>query len=66
MVPTEQITKERFERWAKRLSESHATPALLVGIGHDQVKGQVVICTLEDFSNDEIRAFLVFALKELE
>jgi hypothetical protein len=67
MVPVEQITKDRLARWAARLSESHATPVMLVAIGHDQVSGQVVICTLDEpeFDNEKLKAFLRYALEEL-
>jgi hypothetical protein len=67
-VPVEAITKERLDRWAKRMKESHATPLLLIGVGHDQVSGQIVICTLDEpeLSNDKLRAFLKYALKELQ
>lgn len=66
MVPTENITNERLRRWAKKLAIEHATPTVLVGIGHDHKSGRLVVCTVEDISNDELRAMLVYALKELE
>lgn len=65
MVPTEQITKERLDSWKARMKESNATPVLLVGVGHDQTSGQLVICTVEDIANDYLRSLLVFALQEL-
>lgn len=65
MVPTEQITKERLDSWRARMKESNATPVLLVGVGHDQTSGQLVICTVEDIANDYLRSLLVFALQEL-
>lgn len=67
MVPVETITAERLARWSKRLSESHATPLLLLAVGHDHVSGQLVICTLEEpeISNSAIRGYLEATLRAL-
>jgi len=64
-VPVREIVDERLALWAKRLNENNATPAVLLGIGHDRTSGQIVVCTVEDFTNDELRYFLAYALKEL-
>lgn len=66
MVNTKKITHERLGSWEKRLTESHATPILLVGVGHDHVNGQINICVTEDMPNAQIIAFLEYALKELK
>jgi len=68
MMPVEQITAERLLRWSKRLSQAHATPILLVAVGHDEVSGQIVLCTLdeEELTNSKLRAFLEYAIKELK
>jgi len=65
MVPTEEITAERLAGWSKKLSAQHATPLLLVAVGHDHVSGQVVVCIPEGIDNDMLRAHLLFVLKEL-
>jgi hypothetical protein len=64
-VDTKKITHERLGRWGKKLATSHATPALLLGIGHDHVSGQVVICVTEDRTDQEIILFLQAAIDEL-
>ncbi len=65
MVLTEEITASRLASWQKKLAAEHATPLLLVGIGHDHVSGQVVLCTPEGIDYDMLRAHLLFVLKEL-
>lgn len=65
MVPTEQITDERLDRWKKRLSESHSTPILLMGVGHDHVFGRPVLCTTEDITNEQLCVFLRAAIDAL-
>jgi hypothetical protein len=67
MVPVAQIVDDRLARWAIRMKESHATPVMLVGIGHDHVSGQIVLCTLdeEEFDIEKLKAFLRYALAEL-
>jgi hypothetical protein len=66
-VQTEKITTERLDKWAKKLSEDHATPLLLVACGHDHTIGRIVICVPdEDEMNvTTIRALLYGALAEL-
>lgn len=64
-VPTEEITEERLARWKKRLSEAHATPVVLVAIGHDEHKGRPVICTTEDIKDSDLAHLLLYAAKEL-
>ncbi len=67
MVPVEQITKQRLERWSAHFLKAHATPLLLIGMGHDHNIGQVVICTLEaeDLDKEQLRKLLLFALDNL-
>jgi hypothetical protein len=68
MVPTEKITQERLDGWAKKFSESHATPILSLGVGHDHTSGQLVLCIVDEaaLDNKMIRFFLRMALRELE
>lgn len=65
-VPTEQITQERLKSWAKRLSEQHATPLLMLGMGHDANAGQLVVLTVEDVDDDMLVASLLFAAEQLK
>lgn len=59
------INRDRLSSWERKLTQSHATPALLLGIGHDHVSGQVHVCVCEGVSTESIRAFLRMALQEL-
>lgn len=54
----ESICTERLGRWQKRLVDEHATPVLLLGVGHDHKSGQTVLCTLEDLTDAELMIFL--------
>lgn len=65
-VNVSKITHERLGRWEKRLVSSHATPALLLGIGHDHVSGQIVLCVTEEKTDAEIIAFLQMAISSLK
>lgn len=66
MVNVKQITHERLWTWEQRLVQSHATPAFLLGIGHDHVSGQIVLCVTSDRTDAEIIAFLEVALEALK
>lgn len=59
------ITDSRLTGWADLLAREHATPALLVGIGHDHKSGDVVVCVCEEVPDEYIRAMLRLALKRL-
>lgn len=61
------ITRERLDRWAERLAGEHATPAVLVGVGHDHREGNLVLCVTEDGPSEaEIAAFLRWAARQLD
>lgn len=62
----EQINRERLEGWRRKLVESHATPILLVGVGHDEKKGLCVLCTTEEMTNEETTNFLLGAYNMLK
>lgn len=64
-VPTESITQERLKRWSKKLAEQHATPLVMLGIGHDSKAGQLVVLTVEDVNDDVLLASLLFAAESL-
>ena len=55
------INRQRLDDWRKRLTSEHATPLILLGVGHDHLNGQWCICTLEEeggLSDREIVAAL--------
>lgn len=64
-VPTEKITRERLRSWSNRLDQEHATPALLLGIGHDEKAGTIAIVTTESLGDQEMIGLLLYALREL-
>jgi hypothetical protein len=64
-VPVDAINAQRLTRWATRLKEQHATALLLIGVGHDDKAGQIVICVPEEISNSMIMAVLLKAVQEL-
>jgi hypothetical protein len=64
-VPIEKITEERLARWKRRMKESHATPIVLMGVGHDHKCGEIVVCIPEDVDNALVLATLCFAVEQL-
>lgn len=62
---TKAITRDRLFRWAARLAAQNATPILLLGVGHGEQTGDLVVLTVEDLSGEYIRGCLRFALKQL-
>ncbi len=68
-IPDERILEictERLSSWAVDLALDHATPALLVGIGHDQNSGDVHLCMCENMPMEQMEKILRFALAEVE
>lgn len=55
------INHSRLLSWAARLSESHATPVVVVGVGHDHESGRVNVVRTEDGPSDEDLAILLRA-----
>ena len=64
-IQIEQISKERLDRWVNFLVSEHATPVVLVGVGHDHKSGTVVLCAPESMTDIEIDNFLTGALLRL-
>jgi len=66
-TPVARITEERLKLWSRRLVEANATPLILIGFGHDQTSGQLVICTLdaEELDKGRIQQYLLWAIQEL-
>ena len=62
----EQIWCERIPSWAAKLQSEHATPVILIGVGHDHKSGQLVICVPEDFTDSIIMDLLDAAICHLE
>lgn len=65
MVLTEEITAKRLNDWSKRLAEEHATPLMLIGIGHDHTSGQIALCIPEGIDMEILRTHLEFVLHNL-
>lgn len=60
------ICRERLALWTEHLVSDHATPILLIGVGHDKRSGEVVLCTTEGLSDRAISVFLRGVLGRLE
>jgi hypothetical protein len=62
------IVHERLNDWGKDCIRDHATPALLLAIGHDHVSGEAHLYVPDDpaFDNKMIRSLLMLALRELD
>lgn len=65
-VNVEEIVRERLATWGSDCIRDHATPVLLVSVGHDQAEGEVHLYVPDDprFNDATIRAFLRFALPD--
>jgi len=61
------VIVERLHRWGERLADGHATPVVLVGVGHDHASGQILVVTLEEHEirAEVIAAFLLAAVDQL-
>lgn len=66
MVNCKAINKERLGRWEVQLNRKHATPLLILGVGHDHNEGDLVILTTEGRSDVEVLLFLEGAVKLLK
>lgn len=58
----EQINSERLNQWGARAINSHATPLLMLSIGHDHKSGELNIHCTEDLTPEQLRGFLIAAL----
>jgi hypothetical protein len=61
------ITEERLAHWAIDCVRDHATPALLLAIGHDEQQGEIHIYVPDDpmFDRQTIRKLLTMARNNL-
>jgi hypothetical protein len=62
----QKIGAARLAEWLCLLVKDHATPVLLVGVGHDARVGATSVCVPEGFSDAEILGFLKGAVAKLE
>lgn len=67
-MDTDSITREQLDRWAKALSAEHATPIVLVAVGHEHTAGKRIFCTVDedDVSLLALAAFLRQAADDIE
>lgn len=55
----ERICIERLAKWSADLAEETATPLVLIAVRHDDPRGQLVVCTEDDVSDDALVDLLV-------
>ena len=68
LVDVQAITSARLADWGVDCVRAHATPILLLGVGHDHANGELHLVTLEDKTMDRatIVAFLKRAIDLIE
>lgn len=66
MVNIKQINDERLGRWKNQLNRKHATPILIVGVGHDHNQGDLIILTTEERSDNDILQILLSIASSLK
>ncbi len=62
----EDIIADRLGGWALHLVDHHATPALLIGIGHDHMSGDLQLCVTENTPMVVVRAWLAWAIEAID
>lgn len=66
MVNVERIARERLRDWQRDCVRDHATPALLLAIGHDERSGEIHVYIPDDpFMANNVRAWLQVAIANL-
>lgn len=65
-VSTEEITQDRLKGWTEELAVVHATPFLLVAIGHDERSGEIHVCVPIGANDDETAAILISVIMKLK
>lgn len=66
-VPVSAITSERLELWRADCVRDHATPLMLIAVGHDHVSGELHVYIPEDLPNeDELATLLVDIARRLK
>lgn len=52
------INEKRLRGWQNMMNEHHSTAAILIGMGHDQVSGEIHICIPENMSREYVEGLL--------
>lgn len=60
-----EICQERMGKWTEVLVKEHCTPAILIGIGHDQVSGEIHMIIPENWSDEQATAILARTMEKL-
>lgn len=60
------ITNDRLLEWSETLIAAHATPFVLLGVGHDHASGEVHLCVPKGMPLVEVRLFVRHALNVLD
>lgn len=60
------INVERLGRWKNKLVDNHATPVMLLGVGHDHKEGELQICITEERTDQQIYLLLKEACRMME
>ena len=55
-----------LQRWARKLEEQHALPAVLIGDGRDEAEGTLVVIAPENWSTAELLELLRATVDHLE
>lgn len=62
----EDIIASRIVQWGVVLRDMHATPMLLLGVGHDHAVGKLHVVVPDSVGTQEIKAMLLAALEMLD
>jgi len=65
MTPEEcaKITAERLAEWANTCNQQHATPAMMLAIGHDEHSGDLHLFAPENLAKRELLALIRYAYR---
>ena len=53
-----EVTAFRLSDWGRMLVAKHATPAVLIAVGHDHVSGDVTVLVPDDATMQEVITLL--------
>lgn len=66
-VPVSAITNDRLDGWRSDCIRDHATPLMLIAVGHDHVSGDIHVYIPKDLPNeDELPMLLVEIARRLK
>jgi len=60
------LCRERMANWMEYLASKHATPAVIVGVGHDHVSGVLFVCCPQDMPESMLLDMMRGAVEILE